>query len=108
MVVRGGDVGREWTKRVERSLFAQLLFQADVLDDLVHRDVAGALNHHLHAMGFGDLGQLGHAHVLERPELHDRGLAAALRRIGELSPEVELLRARIGRPGPLGRSTRCQ
>lgn len=30
-------------------------------------------------------------------------LAAALRRIGELSMEVELLRARIERPGPLGR-----
>ena len=29
-------------------------------------------------------------------------LAAALRRIGELSMEVELLRARIERPGPLG------
>ncbi len=33
----------------------------------------------------------------------DGELAAALRRIGELSMEVELLRARIGRPGPLGR-----
>ena len=30
-------------------------------------------------------------------------LAAALQRIGELSMEVELLRARIERPGPLGR-----
>ena len=30
-------------------------------------------------------------------------LAAALRRIGELSMENELLRSRIGRPGPLGR-----
>jgi transposase len=30
-------------------------------------------------------------------------LAAALQRIGELSMEVELLRSRIERPGPLGR-----
>ena len=35
----------------------------------------------------------------------DGQLAAALRRIGELSMEVELLRARIERPGPLGRRT---
>ena len=33
----------------------------------------------------------------------DGELAAALRRIGELGMEVELLRARIERPGPLGR-----
>jgi hypothetical protein len=33
----------------------------------------------------------------------DGQLAAALQRIGELSMEVEPLRARIDRPGPLGR-----
>ena len=33
----------------------------------------------------------------------DSQLATAMRRIGELSMEVELLRARIERPGPLGR-----
>jgi transposase len=33
----------------------------------------------------------------------DGELAAALRRIGELSMENELLRSRIERPGPLGR-----
>ncbi len=33
----------------------------------------------------------------------DGQLAAALQRIGELSMEVELLRARIERPGPLVR-----
>ena len=33
----------------------------------------------------------------------DGQLAAAMRRIGELSMENELLRARIGRPGPLAR-----
>jgi hypothetical protein len=33
----------------------------------------------------------------------DGPLAAAMQRVGELSMEVELLRARIDRPGPLGR-----
>ncbi len=33
----------------------------------------------------------------------DSQLAAAMRRIGELSMENELLRARMGRPGPLAR-----
>jgi transposase len=33
----------------------------------------------------------------------DGQLAAAMQRIGELSMEVELLRARIARPGPLAR-----
>ena len=35
----------------------------------------------------------------------DGHLSAAMRRIGELSMENELLRARIERPGPLGRRT---
>ena len=35
----------------------------------------------------------------------DGQLAAAMQRIGGLSMEVELLRARIERPGPLGRRT---
>ena len=35
----------------------------------------------------------------------DGQLAAAMQRIGELSMEDELLRARIERPGPLGRRT---
>jgi len=58
VVVAGGDVGGQRAQRVEGCLLAELLFQTHVLDDLVHRDVAGALDHHLHAMGFGDLGQL--------------------------------------------------
>src|SRR5689334_22271921 len=33
----------------------------------------------------------------------DSQLAAAMQRIGELSMEIELLRARMDRPGPLGR-----
>ena len=33
----------------------------------------------------------------------DGQLAAAMQRIGELSMEIELLRAKMERPGPLGR-----
>ncbi len=58
MVVGRCDVGGQRPQRVERGLLAQLLFQPHVLDDLVHRDVARAFDHHLHAMGFRDLGQL--------------------------------------------------
>jgi hypothetical protein len=36
-------------------------------------------------------------------EAADTELAAAMQRIGELSMEVELLRARVERPGPLAR-----
>jgi len=35
----------------------------------------------------------------------DGQLGAAMQRVGELSMEVELLRARLERPGPLGRRT---
>ena len=57
VVVCGGDVGGERAQRVERCLLAQLFLEADVLDDLVHGDVPGTLDHHLHAMGFRDLGE---------------------------------------------------
>jgi transposase len=45
--------------------------------------------------------------ALKEPEADpaDGRLAAAMQRIGELSMENELLRTRIGRPGPLGRRT---
>ncbi len=33
-------------------------FQPHILDDLVHWDMAQPLDHHLCAMGFGDLGEL--------------------------------------------------
>jgi len=36
-------------------------------------------------------------------DLADGQLGAAMQRVGELSMEVELLRARLERPGPLGR-----
>ena len=58
VVVAGRDVGRQRPERVERRLaaFAQLLLHVDL--DLVHRHVAGALDHHLAALVPGDLRQL--------------------------------------------------
>ena len=38
-----------------------------------------------------------------KPAIPDEALLAAIQRIGELSMEVGLRRARIERPGPLGR-----
>ena len=73
VVVGRGDVGGQRAQRVEGSLLAELLFQAHVLDDLVHRDVAGSLDHHLHAMGFGDLGQL-----TQRAQLGELGLVVGV------------------------------
>ena len=58
VVVGRCDVGGQRAQGVERGLLAQFFFQPHVLDDLVHRDVSGALDHHLYAMGFRDLGQL--------------------------------------------------
>jgi Thiazole biosynthesis protein ThiG len=58
VVVGRCDVGGQRAEGVERRLLAPLFFEPDVLDDLVHRDVAGALDHHLCAMGFRNLGEL--------------------------------------------------
>ena len=48
VVVAGRDVGDERAERVERRLVADLLLAAHVHLELVQRDVAGALDHHLH------------------------------------------------------------
>ncbi len=58
VVVGRRDVGGQRTQRVERGLLTQFLFQPHILDDLVHWDMARPLDHHLCAMGFGDLGEL--------------------------------------------------
>ena len=47
MVVAGSNIGHEWAERVERGLVAVFDFLFDLLLDLVHRDVAGALDHDL-------------------------------------------------------------
>ncbi len=43
---------------VEGRLLAEFLFQPHVLHDLVHWNVSGSLDHHLHTMGFRNPGQL--------------------------------------------------
>ena len=68
MVVGRRDVGGERTEGVGGRLMAQLLLQAHRLGDLVHRDVPGAFDHHLHTMGFRDLAELA-----ERAEFGELG-----------------------------------
>ena len=58
VVVAGSDVGDERPERVERRLVAELLFLLHLLFDLVHRNVAGAFDHHLNVVFPGLLGQL--------------------------------------------------
>ena len=48
VVVAGRDVGHERAERVERRFVADLLLAAHVHLELVERDVAGPLDHHLH------------------------------------------------------------
>ncbi|SLD07736.1 Uncharacterised protein [Mycobacteroides abscessus subsp. massiliense] len=58
VVIRRSDIGGQRAQGVERGLFAEFFLELHVLDDLVHRYVAGAFDHHLHTMGFRDLGEL--------------------------------------------------
>ncbi len=57
VVVAGRDIGDERSERIERRLaaFLELLIHVDL--DLVHRHMAGALDHHLDIVLPGDLGQ---------------------------------------------------
>ena len=55
VVVAGGDVGGQRAQGVERGLVADLQLQVHVLLDLVHRHMAGALDHHLAALVPRDL-----------------------------------------------------
>ena len=57
VVVAGSYVGYQRAQRVERSLVAPLIFEIDLLLDLVHRNVAGAFDHYLHVVLPGDAGQ---------------------------------------------------
>ena len=67
VVVARRDVGDQRPERVERRLaaFLELLVHVDL--DLVHRHVAGALDHHLDVVLPGELGQF--AQGLELGEL---------------------------------------
>ena len=57
VVVARSDVGDQRAERVERRFVAELDFFFHLLLDLVHRDVAGAFDHHLHVVLPGDLRQ---------------------------------------------------
>ena len=59
MVVAGGDVGDQRTEHVERSSLAPLLLQSNVLLNHVQWHVPGPLDHDLHVVLPGTLGQLG-------------------------------------------------
>ena len=58
VVVAGRDVGRERAERVEGRLAADFELLFHVLLDLVHRHMAGALDHHLHVRLPGAVGEL--------------------------------------------------
>ena len=58
VVVAGRDVGGQGPERVEGRLVAVFQLLIHIGLDLVHRHVAGALDHDLAALGPGDLGQL--------------------------------------------------
>jgi hypothetical protein len=58
VVIARSDVGGQRAQGVERRLLAPLFFQPHIFGDLVHRDMPGAFDHQLHAMGFGHLCQL--------------------------------------------------
>ncbi len=58
VVVARGDISNQRAQRVERGFVAKLDFFLDLLFDFVHRDVAGAFDHHLHVVLPGNLRQL--------------------------------------------------
>ena len=57
MVVSRRDIRHQRPQGVERCLVAQLLRPPDVHLDLMHRDVTGAFDHHLHIPRPGALGE---------------------------------------------------
>ena len=93
VVVAGRDVGDQRAERVERRFVAQLLFLLDLHLDLVHRNVAGAFDHHLDVVLPGLLGQL--AQSLQLGELRfvaGVGDAAGAQAVAQREADVVLLR----------------
>ena len=64
VVVTRSGIGGQWSQGVERSVVAHGLLQLDVHAHGVERHVARALDHHLHVLGPGALGQLAQGHEL--------------------------------------------
>ena len=75
VIVARGDVGHERPERVERRLVADRLLLADVLLDQVHRDMAGALDHHLDVLCPRARGEL--------PQRLELGELGAVVRVGD-------------------------
>ena len=92
VVVAGGDIGDERAERVERRFVAQLDFFFHLQFDLVHRNVAGAFDHHLHIVFPGFFGQF--AQDFQFGELRfvaGVGEAAGAQAIAERKADVVLL-----------------
>ena len=64
MVVARSGIGGQRSQGVERRVVAHGLLQLDVHAHGVERHVARALDHHLHVLGPGALGQLAQGHEL--------------------------------------------
>ena len=58
VIVAGRDVDHQWAESVEWGFVAPLHFLVDLFLDLVERDVAGTLDHHLDVVLPGFLGEL--------------------------------------------------
>ena len=92
VVVAWRDIGDQRAQRVERRFVAELVFLLHLQLDLVHGNVAGALDHHLHVVLPGLLGQL--AQRLQLRELRlvaGVGDAAGAQAVAERKAHVVLL-----------------
>ena len=69
MVVARRRVGHQGSERVERRLVTGRQLTVHVLLDLVHRHMAGTLDHHLHVMLPGQLRQLAQGRQLTKLRL---------------------------------------
>ena len=58
VIIARRNVGCEWPQRIERRFAAFFQLLVHIHFDLVHRHMAGALNHHLTAARMGDLSEL--------------------------------------------------
>src|SRR5215831_10042300 len=92
VIVTGRDIGDQRTQRVEGRLVAHLALLDDLELDLVHRNVAGALNHHLDIVFPGFLGELAQGFQLgELGFIAGIGDAAGTQTIAQREAHIMLL-----------------
>ena len=84
VVVAGRDIGDQRAQRVKRRFVAELVFLLHLQLDLVHRDVARPLDHHLHVELPGLLGQLA-----QRLQLRELRLVARIGHAAWTQPVAE-------------------